>query len=107
MPPTETVLVTSPPIQPRFDAGTNSCTSGKSTTTRPAAPAPTKKRKTLRKIQPPLSGVNAMMPVASEKFRAVAMNTLRRPILSAIQPQKNAPGTAPIPADSRIQADCP
>ena len=32
------------------------------------------------------------MPVAIATFSAVAMNTLRRPILSAIQPQKNAPG---------------
>jgi hypothetical protein len=37
----------------------------------------------------------------------VAINTLRRPILSAIQPQKKAPGMAPMPADSRIQADWP
>ena len=87
--------------------GTNSCTSGRSTTTRPAAPAPTKKRNTERKIQPPLSGVSAMMPVAIEKLSAVAINTLRRPILSAIQPQKKAPGMAPMPADSRIHADWP
>jgi hypothetical protein len=33
------------------------------------------------------------------------MNTLRRPIRSAIHPQKNAPGMDPIPAASRITPD--
>ncbi len=48
-----------------------------------------------------------MMPVASETLSAVAMNTVRRPMRSAIQPQKKAPGTAPSPEDRRIIADCP
>ena len=52
-------------------------------------------------------GVMAMMPVAIATFSAVAMNTVRRPILSAIQPQKNAPGTAPRPDEIRIIADWP
>src|SRR6185312_10140760 len=98
--------VTRPPTQPRFDAGTYSCTSVVSTANNPDTPKPTKNRNTVRKIQS-LSGVSAMMPVAMEKLSAVPMNALRRPILSAIQPQKNAPGTAPTPADSRIIADCP
>ena len=33
------------------------------------------------------------MPVAIEKLSAVPINALRWPILSAIQPQKEAPGT--------------
>jgi hypothetical protein len=49
----------------------------------------------------------AMMPVANATLSAVAMNTVRRPIRSAVQPQKKAPGTAPRPEDSRITADCP
>ena len=48
-----------------------------------------------------------MMPVAIATFSAVAMKILRRPNLSAIQPQKNAPGTAPRPDASRIIADWP
>ncbi len=98
--------VTSPPTQPRFEAGTYSCTSVVSTANSPDTPKPTKKRNTVRNTQS-LSGVSAMMPVATEKFSAVPMNALRRPILSATQPQKKAPGTAPTPAASRIIADCP
>src|SRR6266851_3335425 len=41
------------------------------------------------------------VPVANTTLTAVAMNTLRRPKRSAIQPQKKAPGTAPRPEDSR------
>ena len=66
---------------------------------------------TLRKIQPathPVGpGVKYMMPVASARLIAVQMNTWRRPILSATQPQQKAPGTAPIPEDSRMTAACP
>ncbi len=57
--------------------------------------------------QPPCPGVSASTPVASATLTAVSMNTLRRPILSAIQPQKKAPGTAPTPEASRISADSP
>jgi hypothetical protein len=64
------------------------------------------KRKTDRKIQP-LSGVSARMPVAMEKLSTVAMKTFLRPILSASEPQKNAPAIAPMPEDSRITADWP
>jgi len=42
-----------------------------------------------------------MSPVASEKLSTVATNTLRRPIRSAIHPQKKAPGIAPGLADMR------
>ena len=35
------------------------------------------------------------------------MKTLRRPILSAIQPQNIAPGMAPTPEDNSTIADCP
>ena len=78
--------VTSPPTKPRLEEGTNSWTNGRSTVKRPATPKPTKKRQTLRKIQPPRSGVSAITPVASEKFSAVMMKTVRRPIRSASQP---------------------
>ena len=71
---------------------------------------PTKRRNTARNSQPLIQpfgpGVSAMIPVASATLSAVRMNTLRRPILSATQPQKNAPGTAPMPDDSRITAPC-
>ena len=46
-----------------------------------------------------------MMPVASEKLRTVAINTLRRPMRSAIHPQKKAPGIDPTPAAKRITPD--
>ena len=46
-----------------------------------------------------------MSPVASEKLSTVATNTLRRPIRSAVHPQKKAPGIAPIPAARRIVPD--
>src|ERR1700693_3108326 len=99
------VEVTMPPTQPRFDDGTNSCTNGRSTAISPATPMPTTKRQTERKIHPYWSGVRAMMPVAREKLSAVAINTLRRPMRSAIQPQKTAPGIAPTPAARRIVPD--
>ena len=71
---------------------------------------PTKNRKIDRNsqpsIQPPGPGVKAMMAVAIARLIAVAMNTLRRPILSATQPQKKAPGTAPMPEANRIIAPC-
>ena len=69
-------------------------------------PNPTKKRQTTRNIQP-LSGVSAIKPVAIEKFRIVAIMTLRRPILSATQPQINEPRGALTPEDSNIAADWP
>ena len=67
---------------------------------------PTKKRQIDRNSQP-CSGVNAIAPVAIEKFSTVRIITVRRPILSAIQPQKIEPIGAPIPDDSRIAPDCP
>src|SRR5262249_20692859 len=47
----------------------------------------------------PCSGVAAMTPLASEMVSSVAMNALRRPMRSAIQPQKMAPSTVPAPVD--------
>jgi len=69
-------------------------------------PKPTKKRQITRNTQP-CSGVSAINPVAIEKFRIVAIMTLRRPILSATQPQISEPKGALIPDDNRIAADCP
>ena len=84
----------------------NSCTNGRSIAKMPALPTPTKKRKNIRNAQPGTKpsgpGVNTMTPVASEIVIADSMNTVRRPILSPSQPQKNAPGTAPRPEASRI-----
>ena len=69
-------------------------------------PNPTKKRQ-ITKYTQPCSGVSAINPVAIEKFRIVAIMTLRRPILSATQPQIIEPNGALIPADSSIAADWP
>jgi len=99
-------LIDAPLIQPRFDAGTNSCSRGMSTAKKPPTPRPTMKRITVRKIQP-RSGVSAIRPVASEKVRIVIMNTLRRPILSPSHPKKYPAGTDATPEDSRISADWP
>ena len=97
-------LIDAPLIQPRFDAGTNSCSRGMSTAKKPPTPRPTMKRITVRKIQP-RSRVSAIRPVASEKVRIVIMNTLRRPILSPSHPKKYPAGTNATPEDSRISAD--
>ena len=51
--PAGSMQVESPTIQPRFDAGTNSWISGKSTAGMPPTPRPTMKRMTARKIHPP------------------------------------------------------
>src|SRR5262252_8415242 len=103
-------VVTNALTQPRLLAGMNSCTSGRSTAYRPALPSPTKNRKIERNTQPAIQpfcpGVNAMTAVATARLTDVQMNTLRRPILSATQPQRNAPGTAPRPDDNRITAPC-
>ncbi len=72
----------------------------------PALPTPTKMRKNTRNSQPGTMasgpGVNTMIPVANEIVTADQMNTVRRPIRSPSQPQKKAPGGAPIPEASRI-----
>src|SRR5580700_5194584 len=47
-------------------------------------------------------GVKTMTPVASEIVIADKINTVRRPMRSPSQPQKKAPGEAPIPEASRI-----
>ncbi len=104
--PAGSMQVESPTIQPRFEAGTNSWISGKSTAGMPPTPKPTMKRMTARKIQPP-GGVSAMVPVPSEKISTVAMNTLRRPILSPSQPKNQPPGTAATPDANSTVADWP
>jgi len=40
--------------------------------------------------------------VAIEKFSTVRIITVRRPTLSAIQPQNSEPSGAPMPDESRI-----
>ncbi len=67
---------------------------------------PTKNRQIARNSQPWL-GVSAIAPVAIEKFSTVRIITLRRPILSAIQPQNSEPSGAPMPDESRIAPDWP
>jgi hypothetical protein len=67
-------------------------------------PNPTRKRQTTRNTQP-CCGVNAINPVAIEKFSIVAIMTLRRPILSATQLQISELKGALIPDDSNIAAD--
>ena len=67
---------------------------------------PTKNRQIVRNSQP-RSGVNAIRPVAMEKLSTVRIITLRRPILSAIQPQNSEPIGAPMPEDSRIAPNSP
>src|SRR6516162_8350177 len=93
MNPAGNIVVVTPVIQPRLDAGTNSCTTVISTVYRPVTPNPTKKRQITRYSQP-CSGVSAINPVGIEKFRIVAIMTLRRPILSAAQPQNSEPSGA-------------
>jgi hypothetical protein len=66
-------------------------------------PKPTRKQQTTKNIQP-CSGVSAINPVAIEKFRMVPIMTLRRPILSATQPQTSEPSGALTPDDSSIAA---
>ena len=80
-----TAAVTKPPTMPRLEAGTNSCTRGRSTQYKPPTPNPMRKRNTDMNIHA-LSGVNVRMPVATEKLITVMRKTLRRPILSASQP---------------------
>ncbi len=95
-----------PLTQPRFDAGTNSCSNGKSTAARPPTPKPTMNRIAAMKIQP-FSGANAVAPVANERVRIIIMNTVRRPILSPSQPKKIPPGIDATPEANRIAPDCP
>ena len=42
-----------------------------------------------------------------EKFSTVPMNTVRRPITSAMRPQMKAPRMAPTPDEVRMIADSP
>ncbi len=95
-----------PLTQPRFDAGTNSCSNGRSTAARPPTPSPTMNRIAAMNIHP-FSGARAITPVASERIRIIIMNTVRRPILSPSQPKKIPPGIAAIPEANRIAPDCP
>ena len=67
---------------------------------------PTKNRQIDRNSQP-YCGVNAIAPVAMEKFSTVRIITLRRPIRSAIQPQNSEPNGAPMPDESNIAPDWP
>jgi hypothetical protein len=69
-------------------------------------PNPTRKRQAARYTQP-CSGVSTINPVAIEKLRIVAIMTLRRPILSATQPQTNEPKGALTPEASNITAPWP
>jgi hypothetical protein len=89
-----------PLTQPRFEAGTNSCSSGKSTAARPPTPKPTMNRIAAIKIHP-FSGASAITPVANDRVRIIIMNTLRRSILSPSQPKKIPPGIAAIPEANR------
>ena len=93
-----------PLTQPRFEAGTNSCSNGKSTAARPPTPKPTMNRIAAIKIHP-FSGANAITPVARERVRIIIMKTLRRPILSPSQPKIIPPGIAATPEANRIAPD--
>src|SRR5262249_47055302 len=97
--------VVSPLTQPRFEAGTNSCTSGISTPISPAVPKPTKKRQKARKNQPGIKasgpGGKNRMPPAPAAFNARTINTLRRPV--RVPPQSPEHRARPRAASRRHQ----
>ena len=53
-------------------------------------------------MKPSGPGVKYITPVAKAIVIADSMNTVRRPIRSPSQPQKKAPGGAPMPEANRI-----
>src|SRR5215469_6583526 len=72
----------------------------------PVTPKPTNSRQITRKIQA-CSGVSAIAPVAIEVFSTVPIIALRRPTLSAAQPQSSEPNGAVMPEASRMSPDSP
>ena len=57
-------------------------------------------------MKPSCPGVKYITPVASAIVIADSMKTVRRPMRSPSQPQKKAPGGAPMPEANRIMPPC-